>query len=251
MEPGGQECAICRAGELQDRTTAHDCGHAFCYDCIKRWTSMKNVCPLCGQVVVRLRRSAGEEEEVQPPPSPRRGGEPAHEEPSLDCLDWQYFLGELNLLARLAEDQQVEIARRGGPRSGSEDQRKWRQLAEVMVRVNSMRSNFESHGAFDPRATMEELYTLQDVVNSIRRNVPVLWPPPAAAEEEGPRRYSSHGDAAEDQERGFTLEDFMRAGGAKSKNKKGKRRSGGSEGGSGASPSPGGTPAPPLDMPGS
>jgi hypothetical protein len=45
------DCLIC-LDELGDRkTTTLDCDHIFHYRCIKRWLSIKKVCPVCNTVV--------------------------------------------------------------------------------------------------------------------------------------------------------------------------------------------------------
>lgn len=44
------QCSICN--EIFNNPMRLDCGHTYCYDCIKNWISKKNQCPNCRQKIV-------------------------------------------------------------------------------------------------------------------------------------------------------------------------------------------------------
>ena len=45
------DCLICLDELGERKTTTLDCDHAFHYRCIKRWLSIKKVCPVCNAIV--------------------------------------------------------------------------------------------------------------------------------------------------------------------------------------------------------
>lgn len=47
------QCSICLE-EVEDCTTALNCRHVFCYDCITHWLLLHNRCPLCRSVIIQV-----------------------------------------------------------------------------------------------------------------------------------------------------------------------------------------------------
>ena len=77
--PPPNKCPICLE-EIENQSTALNCGHIFCYECISHWVQQRNRCPLCRQVIGRIRHKVTEEsgqlidrEEEVPVPEEQQG----------------------------------------------------------------------------------------------------------------------------------------------------------------------------------
>ena len=49
-------CSIC-LGDIKGQSFPDVCEHNFCFTCLKRWSKIKNFCPLCKQVFKRIYNS--------------------------------------------------------------------------------------------------------------------------------------------------------------------------------------------------
>ena len=56
VQSNNTSCPIC-LDEIEDPTVALECRHTFCYGCINHWIMQRNRCPMCRQVVYRLRHN--------------------------------------------------------------------------------------------------------------------------------------------------------------------------------------------------
>ena len=53
-------CGICHEEDIPAASRAEiDCGHTFCFDCLKQWCETQNTCPTCRVRVESARRGAG------------------------------------------------------------------------------------------------------------------------------------------------------------------------------------------------
>lgn len=50
-----ETCAICQSG-FQKKVNV-DCGHEYCFSCIKSWVKMNNQCPLCKKPTTKFFRN--------------------------------------------------------------------------------------------------------------------------------------------------------------------------------------------------
>ena len=48
-----EECPICLCKKKRP-IIIYNCQHIFCYKCIKQWTKINNICPLCKSNIINL-----------------------------------------------------------------------------------------------------------------------------------------------------------------------------------------------------
>merc|ERR1712023_99749 len=58
------DCAICLSTPTAKGKI--DCGHVFCFACIKRWTTVRTSCPLCKASFHSITKDCGTKWPVQP-----------------------------------------------------------------------------------------------------------------------------------------------------------------------------------------
>lgn len=47
------QCIIC-VEELKETKATIDCGHAFCLECIQKWSTIENTCPYCKREFTKI-----------------------------------------------------------------------------------------------------------------------------------------------------------------------------------------------------
>src|SRR5690348_15381855 len=89
-----ENCTICLS-LISERATV-DCGHAFCYDCIRQWCKVSNTCPQC-RLGVRTLFYKKRRRKVKVP--------------KISYESWinNYLYGEEVRLRRLTYDEQPEL----------------------------------------------------------------------------------------------------------------------------------------------
>jgi hypothetical protein len=61
-------CAICLE-RPKNQTTLDGCAHVYCFDCIKSWSRLNNVCPLCKSKFHKLQNRRTKMQVGTPPSS--------------------------------------------------------------------------------------------------------------------------------------------------------------------------------------
>lgn len=46
--------AVSAKEQKKNKATGDNCTHSFCYECILSWCRVKNSCPLCKKVIMKL-----------------------------------------------------------------------------------------------------------------------------------------------------------------------------------------------------
>lgn len=46
-------CSICRERK-KNKAKTDACSHTFCYSCILSWCQIRNICPLCKKIIMKL-----------------------------------------------------------------------------------------------------------------------------------------------------------------------------------------------------
>ncbi|KAL4440084.1 hypothetical protein ABPG75_003085 [Micractinium tetrahymenae] len=188
-------CSIClQAPPAKPCTVAEcHCSHEYCYECLQQWcrTRRQPKCPLC-QAEIKHIVVDGQQ---QPAPPPDRLEE---EGPDLGCLDHAYFAAESDRLlcrARQAQMQIVRSAYRCGRQGSSAADDASDTLQQVIDTLAGYKDDMQQEVPFQPEAVLHELYSLDQLVQSIAAG---SWAAPAGGglEQAASARFSADDAAA-------------------------------------------------------
>jgi len=96
----------------------------------------------------------------------------------LQALDSTYFKIEVKRLLISAENKQQSMSKSrrqqtqsmfGRPSVDAGEERNWKALLELIGKLKSYLEMFDAERTFDPRGTLQELYTMQDTMQQIWR----------------------------------------------------------------------------------
>jgi hypothetical protein len=87
---------------------------------------------------------------------------------SLDCLDHSYFKQEISKLLRLCYELEVS---RFKQRNSKGTPGEWRGLQNIRNRLETLRLENQAFVRFDPQALLDEVYSMEQDVDSIKNGV--------------------------------------------------------------------------------
>jgi len=193
----GTSCVICFEHiPLESKAVIKNCTHVFCFTCIKSWMETTITCPLCKQTIDVLQHSftseeTFQEEKVEAPNLHRgdSGGGQSNVEDQLQCLDHAYFIGEVQRLLNDAERRHRQLWQEGQSHRGLAmwEQQQLGTVESVVAELRNHKRKLQSLLQFDPHATLQDLYRLQDLLQDSWRGVPQV----AYARARSPVRYSA------------------------------------------------------------
>jgi len=160
-------CIICYESVSEaNKAVIVGCAHEFCESCIRNWTLTSLSCPLCKQEFTTLHHSFKDgkfQEEVFSLPAPPP---PTAVEDQLNCLDHNFFLGEVGRLLQSAERIHKTLwdeSRTG--RGLTSFQKKQLSVAEnVCAELRNHKRRLHALLHFDPHVVLQDLYRLQDLL---------------------------------------------------------------------------------------
>lgn len=194
-EATGPSCVICFEHiTLDTKAVIKNCTHEFCLVCIRNWIATTATCPLCKQQLDVLQHSftsdgTFQEEKVDPPNINSGGGSSANVEEQLQCLDHAFFIAEVQRLLQSAETTHRQLWQESRTHRGLSAWEKQRlDTAEgVVAELRNHKRKLQALLQFDPHATLQDLYRLQDLLRSTY-GAPVI---PAYTRSRSPVRYGA------------------------------------------------------------
>lgn len=167
-------CVICFEHLLTDtKAVIKNCGHEFCFSCIKSWMHTTATCPLCKQQFDALQHSfttdgTYQEETVEAPNPGGDGVGGQNIEDQLQCLDHAYFIGEVQRLLHDAEIMHRNLWLESQSHRGLATWEKQRleTVEGVVAELRNHKRKLQALLQFDPHATIQDLYRLQDLLRS-------------------------------------------------------------------------------------
>jgi hypothetical protein len=201
----GSSCVICFEHiELDNKAVIKNCAHAFCFICIKSWMDTTITCPLCKQTIDVLQHSftseeSFQEEKVEAPNlrNDSSGGGQSNVEDQLQCLDHSFFIGEVQRLLNDAERRHRQLWQEAQSHRGlaTWEQQQLGAVESVIAELRNHKRKLQALLQFDPHATLQDLYRLQDLLQASWRGLPTV----TYARARSPVRYSADdADAAAD-----------------------------------------------------
>lgn len=199
----GSSCVICFEHiDLANKAIIKNCTHVFCFTCIKSWMATTITCPLCKQTIDVLQHSftsdeSFQEEIVEAPNLKQGDSGGGHVQDELQCLDHAYFIGEVQRLLNDAERRHRQLWQEAKSHRGLAmwEQQQLATVESVVAELRNHKRKLQALLQFDPHATIQDLYRLQDLLQSSWRGVPTV----TYARARSPVRYSADdADAAAD-----------------------------------------------------
>jgi len=171
----GPSCVICfEQISLQTKAVIKNCAHEFCLVCIKSWLTTTITCPLCKQEIDVLQHSFTsddnyQEEKVEAPNitgGDSGGGQDVEDQ--LQCLDHAFFISNVQNLLQDAERMhrtlyQESLSHRG---LAAWERQRLETVEGVLAELRNHKRKLQALLQFDPYATLQELYRLQDLLRS-------------------------------------------------------------------------------------
>eukprot|EP00026_Physarum_polycephalum_P007410 Phypoly_transcript_07470.p1 GENE.Phypoly_transcript_07470~~Phypoly_transcript_07470.p1 ORF type:complete len:342 (-),score=53.11 Phypoly_transcript_07470:164-1189(-) len=171
----GNSCVICFEHiDLESKAIIKNCTHIFCFTCIKSWMATTNTCPLCKQTIDVLQHSftsdeSFQEEKVEAPNlkhGDSSGGGQSNVEDQLQCLDHAFFIGEVQRLLNDAERRHRTLWQEAQSHRGLAmfEQQQLGTVESVVAELRNHKRKLQALLQFDPHATLQDLYRLQDLL---------------------------------------------------------------------------------------
>jgi hypothetical protein len=180
----GTSCVICfEQIDLASKAVIKNCSHVFCFTCIKSWMETTITCPLCKQTIDFLQHSftsedSFQEEKVEAPNLQHgdSGGGQSNVEDQLQCLDHAFFIGEVQRLLNDAERRHRQLWQEGRSHRGLAlwEQQQLGTVESVVAELRNHKRKLQALLQFDPHATLQDLYRLQDLLHDSWRGVPTV-----------------------------------------------------------------------------
>lgn len=176
--PGAEassSCVICFEHiSLDTRAVIKNCAHEFCVGCIKSWLATTATCPLCKQEFDVLQHSFTsdgnyQEEKVEAPNI--KGGDSGggqDVEDQLQCLDHAFFIANVQNLLQDAERLHHTLYRESLSHRGlaAWEKQRLETVEGVLAELRNHKRKLQAFLQFDPYATLQDLYRLQDLLRS-------------------------------------------------------------------------------------
>lgn len=193
-DDGDDACVICFEHiTLDHKAVIKNCSHIFCFVCIKSWIAAANTCPLCKQPFDTLQHTftsdeSFQEEKVEAPNITHDGGGGQVEE-QLQCLDHAFFIAEVQRLLNDAERRHRQLWQEGRSARGLAmwEQQQLATVENVVAELRNHKRKLQALLQFDPHSTLQDLYRLQDLLQTSWGGVPVV----SYARARSPVRYSA------------------------------------------------------------
>jgi len=161
-------CIVCyEILSYSNKAVIKGCAHDFCLDCIKNWTLTSLSCPLCKQEFTTLQHTFTEDgnfqEEIISLPAPPP---PIAVEDQLNCLDHNFFLGEVGKLLQSAERIHKNLWEDSKTGRGlNVFEKKQLSVAEgVCVELRNHKRRLQALLHFEPHVVLQDLYRLQELL---------------------------------------------------------------------------------------
>jgi len=191
----GPSCVICFEHiSIENKAVIKNCTHEFCFVCIKSWVATTPTCPLCKQPLDTLQHSftsdgSYQEEKIEPPNITKDGGGQASVEDQLQCLDHTYFIGEVQRLLQDAERVHRQLWQENQSHRGlaAWEQQRLETVTGVVAELRNHKRKLQALLQFDPHATLQDLYRLQDLLRS-SQGAPII---PTYTRSRSPVRYGA------------------------------------------------------------
>jgi len=221
----GPSCVICFEHiHIDTKAVIKNCAHEFCLVCIRSWIATTPTCPLCKQPLDSLQHSftsdgSYQEEKIEPPNITKDGGgEQGSMEDQLQCLDHSFFIGEVQRLLQDAERVHRQLWQGNQSHRGlaAWEQQRLETVTGVVAELRNHKRKLQALLRFDPHATLQDLYRLQDLLRSAQ-GAPVI---PTYTRSRSPVRYGADdADAVDDDDDDDFAEDmaYLNLGKGKSK----------------------------------
>jgi len=171
-------CVIC-LNSLQEKTIIKSCTHAFCHECICKWSQSKRCCPLCNASFTTLVIISSDREEEAPIPSVKLTE--ADVRSDLEALGNSYFAEEISRLLRIAQNFQRNLAksrkqkvhfhtRFGSVAADAWEERNWSVLEDSVNKLEYYQDLIHKDQRFEPYHLLQDLYHIQEQLDSTRKN---------------------------------------------------------------------------------
>jgi len=171
-------CVICM-NSLQEKTILKSCNHAFCHECICKWSQNKRSCPLCNTSFTTLVIVDSNREEEAPIPSVKV--READIRSDLEALGNSYFVEEISRLLRIAQTFQRNLAktrkqkvhfhtRFGSVAVDAWEERNWSILEDSVSKLEYYKDLIHKDESFEPYHLLQDLYHIQEQLESTRKN---------------------------------------------------------------------------------
>jgi hypothetical protein len=166
-------CLIC-LNSISEETVSRikECKHLFCYECISKWAKTKLTCPLCTkkfEVIEFHFASDGTCEEKKFEEPTKR---PDDVDVDLSCLDFNYFLDEVNRLLENGERlfaMTKALARQNGKvhLHFSNDSKLTPTLHTVLCTLRNIQTDLLNEVRFDPLVLIQQLYDIENTLKEL------------------------------------------------------------------------------------
>lgn len=170
----GPSCVICFEHiSIDTRAVIKNCAHEFCLTCIKSWLATTATCPLCKQEFDVLQHSFTsdgnyQEEKVEAPNIKGGDSSGGPVEDQLQCLDHAFFIANVQNLLQDAERMHHTLYHESLSHRGLSAWEKQRlgTVEGVLAELRNHKRKLQAFLQFDPYATLQDLYRLQDLLRS-------------------------------------------------------------------------------------
>jgi len=171
-------CVICM-NSLQEKTIIKSCNHAFCHECICKWSKNKRSCPLCNSSFTTLIVVSSNREEEAPVPSVKVNDTDVRSD--VDGLGKSYFVEEISRLLRIAQNSQRNMAkarkqnthfqtRFGSIASDAWEERNWNILEVSLSKLEYYNELVHKDERFEAYSMIQDLYHIQEQLEITRKN---------------------------------------------------------------------------------